>query len=53
MGKEMKINPGPSDGSRPYVKTIGKIAMPARIATEVSAIAITKQLEVIEESFDK
>ena len=53
-GNVWKINPGPADdGSRLNVKTIGKIIIPANIATKVSDNATTVVTSVIDDSFDK
>tara|TARA_B100001113_G_C21027522_1_gene586442 strand:- start:60 stop:557 length:498 start_codon:yes stop_codon:yes gene_type:complete len=54
IGSVLKISPGPAvEGSRLYVKTIGNIIIPARIATNVSEKATTVVTSEIEESLDK
>ena len=54
IGSVWKINPGPADdGSRLYVKTIGKIITPANIATNVSAKATREVTSRMENSSDK
>jgi len=39
LGSVMKTSSGPDVGLMPYEKTAGKIASPARIATQVSVTA--------------
>ena len=39
IGNVTKTSPGPSVGSKPFAKTIGKIAIPAKRATPVSNAA--------------
>ncbi len=47
------MSPGPEPASKPLENTIGKIAIPASIATVVSAMAILKEVLAIEVSFGK
>ena len=47
QGKVTKTRPGPAAGSKLLAKTIGKIAIPARIATKVSKKATESAVEPI------
>ena len=40
LGSTQKTNPGPPAGSKPQLKTAGKIATPAKIAMSVSQAVI-------------
>ena len=54
IGKVWNIKPGPAvEGSRLNVNTIGKIIIPARIATKVSAKATIEVTSEIEESLER
>ena len=47
QGKVTKTKPGPAAASRLFAKTMGKIAIPAKIATKVSKKATESAVEPI------
>ena len=53
MGRVMKISPGPPSGSRPKANTIGKMAIPARMATRVSRLAMTTVVRPIDAVWER